>query len=78
MTITLYTKEHCALCELTKRQLIAHKVSFSEKSVEENRNYLQQQGFLTAPVLIASDGTTMSGFQPDTLARVMTKFKEER
>lgn len=70
MQITLYTKNNCPQCQLTKRFLTEHQLSFNEINLEEHPEEVQSlldEGFQQAPVLKTDTGISFSGFNPDKL-----------
>ncbi|BCA86374.1 hypothetical protein EsVE80_18970 [Enterococcus saigonensis] len=69
MTITLFSKNNCMQCKMTKRFLTENHVSFNEINIDEEPNalnFLKEQGFKSVPVTTAGE-TTIIGFRPDQL-----------
>ncbi|EST90717.1 MULTISPECIES: glutaredoxin-like protein NrdH [Vagococcus] len=69
-TITLYTKNNCPQCKMTKRFLAQKDVTFEEINIDEQPQYidwLKEQGHRTVPVLTTNESMTIVGFRPDQL-----------
>lgn len=70
-TITLYTKNNCPQCLMTKKFLAQKNVEFNEINIDNEPQYidsLKEQGFQSVPVLKTMDETiTIVGFRPDQL-----------
>lgn len=70
-TITLYTKNNCPQCKMTKRFLADKNVAFEEKNIDNEPQYidwLKEQGFRSVPVVTAKEmKMTIVGFRPDQL-----------
>ncbi|MDT2817630.1 glutaredoxin-like protein NrdH [Vagococcus lutrae] len=69
-TITLYTKNNCPQCKMTKRFLAQKDVIFEEINIDEQPQYidwLKEQGHRTVPVLTTNESMTIVGFRPDQL-----------
>ncbi|MDT2806474.1 glutaredoxin-like protein NrdH [Vagococcus lutrae] len=69
-TITLYTKNNCPQCKMTKRFLTQKDVTFEEINIDEQPQYidwLKEQGHRTVPVLTTNESMTIVGFRPDQL-----------
>lgn len=74
MEITVYTKNNCPQCMLTKRFLDEHHLSFNEINLSdhpEEVDSLLAEGFQQAPVIKTSTGISFSGFQPDQLEQLL-------
>lgn len=70
MQITLYTKNNCPQCQLTKRFLVEHCVHFTEINLEEHPEEVQllsKEGFKRAPIVKTDTNISFSGFQLDKL-----------
>ena len=71
--ITLFTRNGCPQCRMTKRYLDTHKIPFTEHNINEEPqyiDYLQQKGFQQVPVLEADGLDSFSGFRPDALKQL--------
>lgn len=69
--ITIFSKNNCMQCRMTKKFLEQHGADFEEINLDETPekiDYVKTLGFSTAPVIEAGD-IVFSGFQP-------TKLKE--
>lgn len=69
--ITIYTKDNCPQCKMTKRFLSDKNVPFEEKNIDhepEYVNWLKEQGFRSVPIVkTKDDALTIVGFRPDQL-----------
>lgn len=67
--ITLYSKNGCMQCQMTKKELIKCGIEFKEINLDEQPEYIEHVkglGYSSAPV-IQTDLETWSGFQPEKL-----------
>lgn len=67
--ITIYSKNNCVQCKMTKRFLDQHNVSYTDINLDDNPSYIDHVkalGFSAAPV-IETETQSFSGFQPDKL-----------
>ncbi|GMA46658.1 glutaredoxin-like protein NrdH [Tetragenococcus muriaticus] len=72
MNITLFSKNNCMQCKMTKRFLAENDINFEEVNIDNEPNaldWLKEQGFQSVPV-ITSDATTVVGFRPDQLRQL--------
>lgn len=68
--ITLYTKNNCPQCKMTKRFLNDKHLSYKEINIDAQPQYidwLKEQGHQTVPVLTTEGLGTIVGFRPDKL-----------
>ncbi|MGO2082918.1 glutaredoxin-like protein NrdH [Vagococcus sp.] len=69
--ITLYTKDNCPQCKMTKKFLADKGVNFQEINIDTEPHYIDQlkeQGFRSVPVITTADErVTIVGFRPDQL-----------
>jgi len=68
--VTIYTKNQCVQCAMTKKTLTQYGVDFVEKNVEEDPEaleFLRAQGFQAVPVLFVDGMEPVKGFRPDVL-----------
>lgn len=68
--ITLYTRNNCMPCKMTKNILSENKVDFTVKNVDEDNDNLvaaQSTGFTSLPIVLQDDVVIASGFQPEKL-----------
>ncbi|MHA8110710.1 redoxin NrdH [Lactobacillaceae bacterium Melli_B4] len=73
MTVTLYSKNNCMQCKMTKRFLEEHDVEFSEINIDNQPEYidkLKSAGFMATPVVMADGIDAFSGFRPDQLNKL--------
>ena len=71
--VTVYTKNNCVQCMMTKKTLAQYGVSYVEKNVEEDEaalTFLKDQGYQAVPVLITNDAEPIKVFRPDLLAQL--------
>ncbi|AQP54283.1 NrdH-redoxin [Vagococcus penaei] len=70
-TITLYTKNNCPQCTMTKKFLADKEVAFNEINIDSKPEYiddLKAKGFRSVPVITTEDArVTIVGFRPDQL-----------
>lgn len=66
MTI-VYTKPACPQCDATLRTLDKLGIDYATENAIKNRDLLGQLGYQQAPVIIAPDGDTWSGYNPERL-----------
>ncbi|USS84927.1 glutaredoxin-like protein NrdH [Fructilactobacillus ixorae] len=72
--ITVYTKDNCIQCKMTKRFLTEHNVDFTEQNTSENPDlipYLKAQGFQAVPVVESEIIDSFGGFRPDQLQKLV-------
>lgn len=70
MNITVYSKSGCAECVFTKKFLEDENVSFQEKRVDLNEEYLEEVlalGYRSLPVVKIDEDETFTGYQPERL-----------
>ncbi|WP_268912790.1 glutaredoxin-like protein NrdH [Lentilactobacillus sp. SPB1-3] len=71
--ITVYSKNNCMQCKMTKRYLTEHNISFEEHNINEQPeyvDYLKQRGFMAVPVVDVDGQQAFSGFRPDQLQSI--------
>lgn len=71
--ITVFSKNNCVQCKMTKRFLTEHNVNFVEHNIDEQPEYidrLKQEGFMATPVVKLGNGQSFSGFRPDVLKQL--------
>ncbi|KRK77563.1 hypothetical protein FC67_GL000317 [Companilactobacillus alimentarius DSM 20249] len=59
---------------MTKRYLKEHNVSFEERNINQDPQYLdalKQQGFKSVPVVMNSSSDPIVGFRPDSLKELV-------
>lgn len=65
--VTVYTKNNCQPCKITKRELDKIGVAYTEISLEANPEVqaeLIEKGFMSAPVVVTENGDAWAGLQP--------------
>ncbi|TCD46577.1 glutaredoxin-like protein NrdH [Streptococcus sp. X16XC17] len=71
--ITVYSKNNCIQCKMTKRFLDEHNVAFTEINLDEQPDYIEhvkELGFSAAPVIETENGA-FSGFNPSKLKALL-------
>ncbi|UQS87007.1 redoxin NrdH [Nicoliella spurrieriana] len=71
--ITVFSKNNCMQCKMTKRFLEEHGVDFKEINIDEQPEYidtLKEAGFMATPVIKADGIEPFSGFRPDQLNKL--------
>ncbi|MGT2934777.1 glutaredoxin-like protein NrdH [Streptococcus castoreus] len=71
--ITVYSKNNCMQCKMTKKFLEQHRANFQEINIDEHPekiDYVKSLGFTSAPV-IETDNLVFSGFQPAKLKEII-------
>ena len=68
--VTVFSKNNCIQCKMTKKFLEQHNVAFVEHNIDEQPEFvdeLKANGFMATPVIQLPDGNAFSGFRPDML-----------
>ncbi|HHJ9640140.1 TPA: glutaredoxin-like protein NrdH [Streptococcus pyogenes] len=71
--ITVYSKNNCMQCKMTKKFLEQHGANFQEINIDEHPekvDYVKSLGFTSTPV-IEADNLVFSGFQPAKLKELI-------
>ena len=71
--ITLFSKNNCMQCKMTKKFLEKEGADFEEINIDEQPekiDYVKSLGFTAAPVIEAGD-IVFSGFQPAKLIEIL-------
>jgi len=77
--VTVYTKDHCSQCVMTKKWLAKRDIEFSEVDILKDPMDLEaakELGLMAAPVVVVSFGTpgddqAWSGFNPIKLGQYL-------
>ncbi|HGI4980528.1 TPA: redoxin NrdH [Streptococcus agalactiae] len=72
-TITVFSKNNCMQCKMTKKFLDQHGADFEEINIDEKPEkieYVKNLGFSSAPVIEAGN-VVFSGFQPSKLKELV-------
>ncbi|HFU4454567.1 TPA: glutaredoxin-like protein NrdH [Streptococcus suis] len=67
--VTIYSKNNCVQCKMSKKFLDEHNVAYKEINLDEQPEYIEHVkglGFSAAPV-IETENEVFSGFQPAKL-----------
>lgn len=71
--ITVFSKNNCMQCKMTKKFLEKEGVAFQEINIDEQPEYIEHVkslGFTAAPVIQAGE-MVFSGFQPAKLKEII-------
>lgn len=71
--ITVFSKNNCMQCKMTKKFLDKHGADFEEINIDEKPEkieYVKNLGFSAAPVIEAGN-VVFSGFQPSKLKELV-------
>jgi len=66
---TVYTKDNCVQCDMTKRLMDKIGVEYETVNITQNTEELDkliELGYRAAPVVV-SDGESWAGFQPEKI-----------
>ncbi|MCC7665798.1 glutaredoxin-like protein NrdH [Liquorilactobacillus satsumensis] len=77
MKLSIYTKNNCIQCKMTKKFLTEHHISFEEHNVSSEPQYityLKEKGFRSVPVIEKNDAPIINGFRPDLLKNLVANF----
>lgn len=72
-TITLFSKNNCMQCKMTKKLLDKEGAQYQEINIDDRPemvDYVKNLGFSAAPVVKAGD-IIFSGFQPTKLKEII-------
>ena len=72
-TITIYSKNNCIQCKITKKLLDNEGANYQEINIDERPEmveYVKNLGFTAAPVIKSGD-IIFSGFQPAKLKALL-------
>lgn len=70
--VTVYTKNNCVQCDMTKRLMDKTGIKYDTVNISENEdalNKLIELGYKAAPVVI-TDNDSWAGFQPDKITEL--------
>lgn len=70
--VTVYTKDNCNQCRMTKRELSKRNIAYNEINIENNeqeRSRLQALGKKSMPVVVTSKDE-WEGFRPDKIGSI--------
>ena len=74
--VTVYTKNNCPQCKITKRKLISMGITYHEHNVDEDPKaleYLIERGLRSLPVVVTEDDT-WTGLRMDKLNNLQKKM----
>lgn len=75
--LVVYSKPSCVQCTATYRALDSKGIPYRVVDLTENANaleYVQELGYLQAPVVVVDDDDHWAGFRPDHIERVAAHF----
>ncbi|WP_053387018.1 glutaredoxin domain-containing protein [Leucobacter japonicus] len=78
MQVTVYEKDHCQQCVMTKRKLTDVGVEFETASILDpvNLELVKGLGHMAAPVVVAG-GEHWSGFRPDKIQELVKRLEQQ-
>ncbi|MDR0898881.1 MAG: NrdH-redoxin [Lactobacillaceae bacterium] len=71
--ITVFTKDGCVPCKMTKATLEKLGLQFKERNINHDdtaRDELIAQGFQSVPLVFIDGKPEIKGFRPDLLAKI--------
>lgn len=71
--ITVYTKDNCVQCKMTKNLLKNKDIKYMEINIEDNdvvRSRLKKQGIKQMPAVFKGAKFLFSGFQPSEVNKL--------
>lgn len=74
--VTIYSKNNCVQCKMTKRFLDTNHVEYREINLDEQPEYIdhvKSLGFNAAPI-VQTPTEAFSGFQPGKLKKIIIKL----
>lgn len=78
--VTVYSKENCGQCDMTKKVMESKEMPYEERRIdldEEALAYVKELGYLAAPVVtVERDDAPMEhwyGFRPDMIGKIALK-----
>lgn len=77
-TVTVYTKDVCKQCDMTKQALERAGIEYELADIQESGNLAAAKslGYMSAPVVVA-DPDHWSGFRPDLIAELAARIEQE-
>lgn len=72
--VTIYSKVGCGQCMFTKKYLEKSNISYFEKNISENPDWVAEVkalGFQTLPVIVIEGEAPFAGYQPQKLAALV-------
>lgn len=68
--ITIYTRNKCVQCMMSKKEFDRHHVEYREINIDEHPEIIEElksRGFNAAPVISYNDEEFIVGFQPSKI-----------
>lgn len=75
--LVVYSKPSCVQCTATYRALDSKGIPYRVVDLTENANaleYVQELGYLQAPIVVVDDDDHWAGFRPDHIERIAAHF----
>ena len=74
--VTVYSKNNCSQCMMTKKWLTRHGVAFVEYNIEDEGNEnlvneIKDMGIFRMPVVFKGNDKVAVGFQPQELGKIL-------
>ena len=70
MDVTVYTKNKCVQCQMSKNVLNDLGINYTEKNVDTNEKFMDEAkatGYKSMPIILKDGQVIASGFMPDVL-----------
>lgn len=75
--ITVYTKNKCIQCTMTKRMLKENNIDFKEVLADEKEiGFIKSLGIKSLPAVFLDDRPVFSGFSPSNIKLLKNELKE--
>lgn len=77
--VTVYSKNNCVQCKMTKRFLDSNNIAYQEINLDEQPEFIEQVkelGFSAAPI-IQTPTEVFSGFQPAKLKKTCLTIRTQ-
>lgn len=67
--LTLYTKDNCVQCKMTKAVLNQYRIPYQERNISnpEYKTFLLNQNITSMPALFKDNNFLWTGFRPDKI-----------
>ncbi|CAH1856055.1 glutaredoxin-like protein NrdH [Convivina praedatoris] len=72
LAVTVYTKNNCVQCKMTKKFLDQKGIEYQEINISQETQYIDQlreKGFRQTPVVMSGE-LNFSGFRPSELEKI--------
>ena len=75
--LTVYTKNNCMQCKLTKRNLLENGIEYQEVNTdldENSLNFVKSQGVKRLPAVFLDNELSFSGFSPSEIKKLKERM----